>query len=75
MSTDKPPRIALILEPLPDGVPWACRVRRALKSLLRAYGLRNVLFVAPETLEANPGQWRAVEPVSGADAGRDETEF
>jgi hypothetical protein len=65
-------RIALILEPLPGGIPWEVRVRKALKSLLRAYGLRNALFVTPEALEANPGLWREVLPVPGADATTEE---
>jgi hypothetical protein len=56
-------RIALILEPLPGGIPWEVRVRKALKALLRAYGLRNVLFVSPERLENDPS-WRAVEPAA-----------
>lgn len=60
-------RIALILEPLPDSVPWECRVRRALKALLRSYRLRNVLFVPPRALEENPAQWRAVEPATADD--------
>jgi hypothetical protein len=70
-------RIALILEPLPDngGPPWEVRVRKALKGLLRAHGLKNVLFVSPETLESNPAAWRAVEPVPGADASVDEPPF
>jgi hypothetical protein len=53
-------RIALILAPLPDEVPWPVRVRRALKALLRSYGLRNRLFVSPEELET--GLWKEVKP-------------
>ena len=82
MTTEKPPRIALILQPLPDSVPWPNRVRKALKSLLRTYGLKNVLFLAPETLEQDRSSWREVEPagiqvppVAKADACKDEPPF
>lgn len=36
----KPELIRLILRPLPDEVPVEIRLRRLLKSLLRAYGFR-----------------------------------
>jgi hypothetical protein len=53
-------RVALILEPLRHEVPWDVRVRRALKSPLRSYGIRSRLFV---------------EPVLGADASKSEPPF
>lgn len=43
-------RIHIILEPLPDGVPWNLRVRRLLKYALRCLRLKNVhhkLLIAP----------------------------
>jgi hypothetical protein len=54
-------RVALILEPLPDDIDWSVRVRRALKTLLRSYRLRNRLFLDPRQLEDSP-EWREVEP-------------
>ncbi len=68
-----PPRIALILSPEPGGLPWAVRVRKALKVLLRTYGLRNRAFVTPEELETGP--WKEVVPVDGADASKVEPPF
>jgi hypothetical protein len=40
---DPPPDdVRITLRPLPSGVPAHVRIRRALKCLLRAFGLRNV---------------------------------
>jgi hypothetical protein len=76
MTTPKVgPKIALLLEPLADDIPWECRVRRALKALLRCYRLKNTLFVTPETLENSPDQWREVSPVNGFDASETEPPF
>ena len=64
-------------QPLDDPIPkWQCRVRKALEIIdLRAYGLRNVLFLHPRELEANKSVWREVEPLPDADASRDEPPF
>jgi hypothetical protein len=45
--TDRPrpgevPDVHLVLRPLPDAVPSAVRLRRLVKSLLRAYSFRLV---------------------------------
>jgi hypothetical protein len=49
-----PERYHLVLEALPDGgAPAAVRLRRALKCLLRAFGLRCV-HVAPDGEDLGP---------------------
>ena len=55
MSTDRP-IILLTLRPENSGVPWAIRLRRVLKSLLRQYEMRCVAVEVVEPAhEKRPG--------------------
>ena len=50
--------IFLWIRPLPDGVPWPSRVKRALKVLLRSYGLKARAWADPKDL---PPHYREIE--------------
>ena len=56
-------RFIIEVRPLPDAVPAEVRLRRALKTLLRAFGLRC------ESIELK-GQGRVAWPTKAAEAGR-----
>ena len=53
-------RFIIEVRPLPDAVPAEVRLRRALKTLLRAFGLRC------ESIELAKGQGRAAGPTKAA---------
>jgi hypothetical protein len=64
MNPKESPEYVVRLKALPDAVPAAVRLKRALKCLLRSFGLRAVrveeLPASPEATEGSPDAAGAV---------------